>query len=159
MRDIRKWKWSNIKDKCELQLWANKFGKPLRYAGWTEVVVSSKKVVSTYKSTKCSTSRSQSLIIFPPQNLQSSPKLAHLIWYQLTAAYVVMLDNMKKGITFVVIGELDTGGWGLSSPTFSPSAELESSPQWTTIELLGDSSPWNNKPSRYFADSWFNSIF
>jgi len=40
-----------------------------------------------------------------------------------------MLDNMKKGITFAVIGELDTGGRGLSSPTLSPSAELESSPQ------------------------------
>jgi len=64
-----------------------------------------------------------------PQNLRSSSKLAHLIWYQLTATYVVMLDNMKKGITFAVIEELDTGGRGLSSPTFSPSAELESSPQ------------------------------
>jgi len=64
-----------------------------------------------------------------PQNLKSPPKLAHLIRYQLTATYVVMLDNMKKGITFAVIGELDTGGRGLSSPTFSPSAELESSPQ------------------------------
>jgi len=40
-----------------------------------------------------------------------------------------MLDNMKKVITFAVIEELDTGGRGLSSPTFSPSAELESSPQ------------------------------
>lgn len=32
-------------------------------------------------------------------------------------------------VSFAVIGELDTGGSGLSSPTFSPSAELESSPQ------------------------------
>jgi hypothetical protein len=40
-----------------------------------------------------------------------------------------MLDNTKKDITFAEIGELDTGGRGISSPTFSPSAELESSPQ------------------------------
>jgi len=40
-----------------------------------------------------------------------------------------MLDNMKKGVTFAVIEELDTGGRVRSSPIFSPSAELESSPQ------------------------------
>ena len=60
-RDTRKWKRCNVKGKRGPQLWANKFGKPLKYAGWTEVVVSPKKLVNTYKSTKCNTTECHTL--------------------------------------------------------------------------------------------------
>jgi hypothetical protein len=50
---------------------------------------------------------------------------------QLKDRLIIILEYVKRGITFAVTGQLDTGGSGLSSPAFRPcsSAELESSPQ------------------------------